>query len=154
LLKYREALHRAVAALDEHYAELKATARRRLGQLYNPNDYPPSLQGLFEVDWDWPSVEPPDYLLQLSPASYEQERSRVAARFEEAVHLAEQALVAELAKLVTHLTERLTNSDGEKKIFRDSAVKNLVEFFERFKELNVGSNQDLDELVARAQRIA
>jgi hypothetical protein len=153
LLQHREGLHRAVAALDDHYAELKATARRRLGQLYNPNDYPPSLQGLFEVDWDWPSVEPPDYLLQLSPAIYEQERNRVAARFEEAVHLAEQAFVAELGKLVSHLTERLTDSYGEKKVFRDSAIGNLVDFFGRFKELNVGSNQEIDELVARAQGI-
>src|ERR1700687_2939775 len=35
LLKLRAELHRAVAKLDTHYAELKDTARRRLGQLFN-----------------------------------------------------------------------------------------------------------------------
>src|SRR5262249_38058247 len=141
MLDLRAELHQAVARLDAHYAELQATARRRLGQLYDAADYPPSLDGLFEIEWDFPSVEPPDYLLQLSPALYEQERARVVARFEEAVQLAEQAFLTEFAKLVTHLTERLsTDGTGERKVFRDSAVFNLTDFFERFRQLNVRSN--------------
>src|SRR5262249_46649741 len=83
---------------------------------------------------------------------YEQERARVAARFEEAVQLAEQAFLEEFARLVAHLTERLTDEGGEGKVFRDSAVGNLTEFFERFRSLNVRSNAQLDELVAQAQR--
>ena len=154
LLDHRSNLRGAVATLDDHYAELKAAARQRLGSLYNPTDYPPSLQGLFEIDWDFPSVEPPDYLLQLSPALYEQEKARVASRFDEAVVLAEQAFLAELAKLITHLTERLSDeTQGEKKIFRDSAVTNLTDFFERFKQLNVRSSAELDSLVEQAQGI-
>ena len=44
--------------------------------------------------------------------------------------LAEEAFTAELAKLVSHLTERLSGQeDGKPKIFRDSAVENLTEFF-------------------------
>ena len=75
------------------------------------------------------------------------------ARFDEAVQLAEQAFTDELAKLVSHLTERLSGQeDGKPKVFRDSAVENLTEFFERFRHLNVRSNEQLDELVAQAQR--
>jgi hypothetical protein len=154
LLGLRDELQAAVARLDDHYSELQAAARRRLGRLYNPADYPPSLQGLFAIDWDWPSVEPPNYLMQLNPALYEQERQRVAARFEEAVQLAEQAFLNEFAKLVAHLTERLgTEAGGDRKVFRDSAVVNLTEFFERFRTLNVRSNDDLDALVQEAQRV-
>ena len=77
----------------------------------------------------------------------------MAARFEEAVKLAEQAFTSELAKLIEHLTERLTaDPDGQKKVFRDSAVTNLTEFFERFKTLNVRSNVELDHLVETAQQ--
>lgn len=150
---FRAELEEAVGKLDEHYTELKAAARRRLGALYDPNDYPLSLRNLFAVECDFPNVEPPDYLCQLNSAIYEQERARVAARFEEAVQLAEQTFIAELAKLISHLTERLTGSDGEKKIFRDSAVTNLTEFFNRFRQLNVRSNEELDALVSQAQRI-
>ncbi len=146
-------LDEAVEKLDEHYGELRSAARKRLGSLFNPTDYPQSLRGLFAASWDFPSIEPPAYLQQLSPQLYEQECLRVQARFNEAVQLAEQAFTDELAKLVSHLTERLSGQeDGKPKVFRDTAVENLTEFFERFRHLNVRSNEQLDGLVAQAQR--
>jgi hypothetical protein len=63
-------LAEAVTGLDEHYAELKLAARERLGSLYNADDYPASLQGMFQVAWDFPSVEPPEYLRRLNPEVY------------------------------------------------------------------------------------
>jgi hypothetical protein len=78
----------------------------------------------------------------------------MAARFEEAIRLAEEAFTSELAKLVSHLAERISGQeDGKPKIFRDSAITNLSGFFERFGQLNVRSNDQLDDLVAQAQRI-
>jgi len=154
MTELQEELQEAVWRLDEHFAELKSAARERLGSLYNPADYPESLQGLFTVSWDFPSVEPPRYLQQLHPEVYQQECQRVAARFNEAVELAEQAFVEELSKLVNHLTERLSGQeDGKPKVFRDTAVANLTSFFERFRQLNVNSNDQLDELVANCQQV-
>jgi len=150
----KQELIEAVHQLDDRYAELKAAARRQLGNLFNPADYPASLQGWFDCTWDFPSVEPPDYLRQLSPQLYEQEAARVAARFDDAVRLAEEAFTEELSKLVSHLTERLSGSeDGKPKIFRDTVVENLRDFFDRFRHLNVRSSEQLDELVGQAQRI-
>ena len=152
--EFRTELDEAVSRLDEHYAELRSAARDRLGSLYDSSDYPESLRGLFQVSWDYPSVEPPDYLQQLHPDLYQQECERVAARFDEAVRLAEQAFMEELQQLVAHLTERLTGqSDGQPKTFRNSAVNNLTDFFDRFRQLNVRSNQDLDTLVEQCQGI-
>ncbi len=149
----RAELLSAVANLDQHFEHLKSTARQRLGSLYNPADYPPTLRGLFGVEFDFPSVEPPEYLLRLNPHLYQQERDRISQRFDEAVKLAEEAFASEFAKLVAHLTERLTaDPSGERKIFRDSAITNLTEFFRRFKSLNVRSNADLDRLVESAQQ--
>lgn len=154
MIEFRTELLDAVARLDEHYAELKTAAQRRLGNLYDPLDYPPSLRGLFDLAWEFPNVQPPDYLAQLNPAIYEQERNRIAARFEEAVRLAEQAFVNEFASLVSHLCERLSQeASGEKKVFRDTAVTNLIEFFDRFRQLNVHSNDQLDRLVNEAQNL-
>ncbi len=151
---FRAELDEAVAELDRHYDELRSAARNRLGDLFDASDYPPSLIGAFAIEHDFPSVEPPPYLQQLSPELYRQECERVQARFDEAVRLAEAAFTEELAKLVEHLTERLSGDvDGKPKVFRDSAVENLTEFFERFRQLNVGSNEQLDELVARAQQV-
>jgi hypothetical protein len=107
-------LDESVIQLDARYDELKSAARRRLGSLFNAADYPATLRGWFDVSYDFPSVEPPDFLRQLSPQLYQQEAARVAARIDEAVQLAEQAFTEELSKLVSHLMERLSgNEDGK-----------------------------------------
>jgi hypothetical protein len=122
--------------------------------LYNVTDYPDSLADLFGVSWDFPAFDPPSYLRQVSPELYEQESRRITARFEEAVQLAEQAFTEEFSKVVAHLTERLAGQeDGKPKVFRDSAVENLREFFDRFRHLNVRSSDELDRLVEQSQQI-
>ena len=151
---FRDELDEAVLQLNEHYDELRHAARERLGDLFDLSDYPTTLVGMFAIEHDFPSVEPPPYLRQLSPELYQQECQRVQSRFDEAVQLAEQAFIEELARLVDHLSERLSGSaDGKPKVFRDSAVTNMAEFFERFRGLNVRSNEQLDELVGNAQRV-
>ena len=151
---FREELTGAEFDLNLVYDDIKSDARRRLGRLYNPNDYPNELRDLFGVEWDFPSVEPPSYLMRIAPEVYEEERQRVAARFDEAVRLAEQAFATEFSRLLSHLTARLANGDdGSRQVFRDSVINNLTGFFERFKELNVRSNPELDMLVEQAQQM-
>lgn len=154
LREFQAELAQAVEELDQHYDELRQAARQRLGDLFDPHDYPASLLGLFAIEHDFPSVEPPDYLRQLQPELYEQECRRVRARFTEAVALAEQAFAEELARLVEHLSERLSSDEaGKTRIFRDSAVGNLTEFFQRFQQLNIGSNEELERLVVQARQV-
>ncbi len=75
-------------------------------------------------------------------------------RFDEAVKLAEQAFADELEQLVGHLAVRLSGEDdGSPKVFRDSAVANLMKFFDRFQRLNIRSDDQLDRLVADARNI-
>jgi len=152
LTQFELELGHQAAQLDEAYEELKASARRQLGRLFASSDYPTSLREEFAMSWDFPSVDPPDYLRRLSPALYREEAARVAARFDEAVQLGEQMFLSELSDLVTHLSERLSGrSDGKPKIFRDSAVENLQEFFERFRRLHLGGEDQLEEIVTRAE---
>ena len=147
-------LTEAVEQLEQQFDAMKATARERLGSLFNPTDYPDSLRSLFDVTWEFPNVEPPSYLQQLSPDLYRQESQRVSARFDEAVQLAETAFIEEMSRLVSHLTERINGSDdGQPKVFRDTAIENIREFFQRFCELNVHSSDQLDQLVEQSQRI-
>jgi len=149
---FSQELQDAARELDRQLPDLKQAARERLGDLYDPADYPTSLDGLFAVEWDFPSVEPPQYLLELKPELYEQERRRMTGRFEEAVKLAEETFAAELSKLVGHLVERLTGQeDGKPKTFRNSVVENLGEFFSRFRSLSVRSNAELETLVKTVQ---
>ncbi len=149
-----ERLNEAVLELDGHYEDLRSAARDRLGSLFNESDYPASLSGAFSMSWDFPSVDPPSYLRQINPELYEQECDRVRTRFAEAVRLAEEAFTAELSELISHLCERLNGDrDGKPKVFRDTSVSNLTDFFGRFRSLNVGSNAELDRLVEQAQSV-
>jgi hypothetical protein len=153
MTQMRDELNEAVDVLEGHYDELKGAAQLRLGTLFDPSDYPESLKGLFAAEWEFPALEPPTYLQRLNPELYRQEQARIAARFDEAVALAESAFLGEFARLVSHLTERLAgNVDGQKKVFRDSAIENLSEFFERFRTLGIHSSAELDALVATAQQ--
>lgn len=93
-------------------------------------------------------MEVPDYLRQINLELYKQEQSRIAARLDEAVRLAEEAFLAEFSKLVSHLPERISGAvDGKPKVFRGTAVTNLHDFFGRFKSLSVRSNEDLEEVI-------
>jgi len=150
---YRERLQEAARELGAQYDQIKSEAQRRLGTLFNTSDYPSTLDGLFDLEVSYPTIEPPNYLMALHPEVYQQEQARVRERFESAVELAEQAFATELQRLTAHLAERLTGlHDGQPKVFRDSAVENLREFFERFRRLNIRSSPDLDALVEQAQQ--
>lgn len=141
-------------ALNEEYPALKTAAREQLGDLYDPQDYPETLLGLFEIAWDYPSVEPPNHLKELHPEIYEQQQKLVAARFEEAIRLHEEAFAGELKGLVSHLVERLTGTDEAGKPVRlaATAVTNVREFFEKFRETAIHSSPELDELILHAEK--
>jgi hypothetical protein len=150
---YRERLQESAQELSSQYDTIKSEAQRRLGTLFNSSDYPQTLDGLFDLEVSYPTIEPPAYLVSLHPEVYQQEQARVRERFESAVELAEQAFATELQRLTAHLAERLTGlHDGQPKVFRDSAVENLREFFERFRRLNIRSSPELDALVEQAQQ--
>jgi hypothetical protein len=150
---YRDRLQEAARELAAQYDQIKSEAQRRLGTLFNARDYPSTLDGLFDLEVSYPTIEPPNYLMALLPEVYQQEQARVRERFESAVELAEQAFATELQRLTAHLAERLTGlHDGQPMVFRDSAVENFREFFERFRRLNIRSSPELDALVEQAQQ--
>lgn len=154
MLEFRDRLNNAVATLEEHYEAIKADARERLGDLYNPADYPTSLEGVFSLTWDYPSIEPPEYLLNYNPQLYRQQQARIQERFEQAVVLAENAFGERLQELIDHLLERLRGVEtGEAKRFSNSTVENFAEFAAEFRRMNIRGNTQLESLINQAQSI-
>lgn len=147
-------LAEAVQELQAKYDDLVIDARLCLGELFDAKDYPETLTDKFSLSWDYHETQPPEYLKQLNPAIYEAAVRRVEARFSQAVEMAEQAFIDEFGTMVAHLSDRMApNAEGNPKIFKDTAISNLVAFFGRFREMNVGSNAALDELVNQAQQL-
>jgi len=152
--QFRQELLDAARELSGQYDQLKLEAQRRLGTLFDPTDYPTTLDGMFDLEVSYPPIEPPHYLIALNPGVFEAEQARVRERFEAAVEMAEQAFATELQRLTAHLAERLTGlQDGEPKVFRDTAITKFTEFFERFRRLNIRSSTELDALVDQARQV-
>jgi hypothetical protein len=149
--EFRERLAAAAANLQLEYETIKNASREKLGELYNPSDYPATLEGVFDVRWEYPPVEPPNYLMTFNPELYEQEQQRIQQRFESAVVMAENAFAEQLQEMVEHLIERLTDDPGgDKKVFRNAAVENFKDFYENFRRMNVRSNAQLEGLIQQA----
>jgi hypothetical protein len=151
---YSAELRDAAADLEREFDALKAETARQLGSLFEPADYPTTLLGYFAVHWDFPNLEPPSNLIWLSPSVHRMEEYRIQTKFDEAVRLADQGFLDELARLVHHLCERISgaNPDGSPKVFRDGAVNDLGGFIPRYRRLNRGSQAQLDEMVALVDR--
>ena len=141
----------AVLELENVFQELLAENRDRLGSLFNRSDYPATLISEFAAAVEFPELNPPNYLANLSPELYRRESERVAARFDQAIELAETAFADELSALVGRLVDRLQpDENGQPKIFRDSTIDNFREFIARFRRLSIGSSAELDRLVDQA----
>lgn len=150
----RDELDAAVQILWECFEEIKTTAEQKLGSLYNPADYPRDIRGLFRIDWDMPSLTPPDWAKTTNPRLYEELSKKVAARFDSAVQLAEEAFTAELVEMIDKLQGKLSGlDDGTEKRLKESTLDNLTDFFSRFRSLNLHSSKELDELVEKAEGI-
>ena len=148
---FREQLKAAEANLQLEYDTLKNAAREKLGALFNSADYPASLEGVFDVKWEYPAVDAPNYLMTFNPELYEQEQRRIQTRFENAVVMAEDAFAERLQEMISHLIERLTDEpDGTRKVFKKSAIDNFKEFYDNFRHMNVRSNEQLEGLIKQA----
>ena len=73
MIDFRSELKTAVERLVHAHGEWNAAAVSGVGPLNNPEDLQDTFGNLFAFTWDFPSLEPPDYLRQLCPLIYEQE---------------------------------------------------------------------------------
>lgn len=151
---YKTFLSEAAEDLEAEYAKMKKTARDRLGDLFNEDDYPATIADKWGIHWDYVTTEPPEHLKKIAPEIYDREMKRVQQQFDEAVSLTEAAFTDQLNKLVSHLVDRLgTTEDGKPKKFNSTTVDNFNLFFEKFSQMNIGSNGKLTQLVDEAKML-
>lgn len=145
---YRGELREAVYDLQiHHYENLLEQAKHDRGELYDRSHYPETLEGQFDMEIDFPSFEPPPWMETYAPALYAQQQALVAAKMEQSVVLWEQEVVSQVHKLVTHFAEICTDGPEGKKRLHSTAVTNLHEAVKRFKDMNIGSDAQLDAIM-------
>ena len=138
---FRAELDDAVANLDRHYAELKQAAREAtLGGLFKPvglsRDRGRPLRRRRGTSPTCPSP-PSDYLVQLSPGALRgRRRARGSPPGSRRGRAAGRAGVRGRVRPGWSPTsaDRMagTGEDGQPRVFRDSAIANLTDFFGRF----------------------
>lgn len=146
----------AVEALDKEFPSLRLEAEKKAGRLFNASEVPLSIKGEINLSWSFPSVEPDKNLLEAGLAQvYQQERERVTTELRHAAELAKDELTKELAERVERLAKMLceTTADGRPKRFIAGNLENLHTFFDRFKNVNLGDDDQLNQLVERAQKM-
>lgn len=153
--KRREQLNVMLADLDAGWQSVKDDAKDRLQELYQEADYPAVPSAAFGIYLSFPAIQPDERLKKLNRDLYDAEAKRIAGKFAAAVDLAESAAAAKLAELIQHFVDRLVpGEDGKQKTIRSSTVENIKEFAEQFQSTTIGSNPELDALVAKVEAMA
>lgn len=158
MIGFTSALDQAVAGLQAAYWEIRQERKTALAGMFREGDYPITLEDQFSIWVEYPSIEPPEYLKTTNTRLWEQERQRAVSRFEQAVKMAESAMLEEVKGLVDKLVDRLSydeTGNAKRFVIRPDGscpvVDNLKEFFQRFKTMSLGSNQDLEFLCQSAE---
>lgn len=148
-------LNGLIGDLNSAWGDVKEEAKGRLKGLYQEADYPESPSGHYGFRVEFPGVEPDPKLMQLHPDLFAAERARVLQDLQAAADRAERAARDQLAELLRHFVERLgVDDEGNPQMLRTSTVSNIREFVASFSSVTLGSNTELDALVAEVEGLA
>ena len=145
-------LDAARTVFEECYPQLVEDARDDNGDLFDRSVYLADFAGQYTYKVDYPALTAPAWLKDFSPNLYAEQSAKIAARFDAAVGMAEDAFAAELSDMIGTLQRKLQGlDDGTEKRLHETSLTNLREFFERFKSLNLHSSAELDRIVEQAE---
>lgn len=149
------------AKLEEEFVAawlgLVREAKWRLGPLFDPSEYPTvnALRDALKMEWsliEWGTPE--KKLRTISKAMFEKERAKAEAMWANAAVQIEDALVAGMSEVFSHLADVLSGGeDGKPKKFKQASVSKVEEFLELLAKRNLTGRKDLDELAEKGRRL-
>ena len=148
-----EELRGKVEAFLKIYPQKIKDVEKRLGEHFNPADYPTvkELRNRFRFSWQWVEFEVPK---GLPNKIFQAEKKKAEAMWSSAAEMIAQTLREAFRKLVAHAAEVLeTDSEGRTKKFKDATFENITEFINTFKNRNLTNDSELETLVKKAQEV-
>lgn len=140
-----------VTSFIDNYDYLVAEAKRWLGDLYDPNDYPTkeNITNKFNMDMAILPVPSNDFRVALSS----DELTRIQEDLESRMATVQQEAMNDcwhrLYKHVEHITEKLSDP---KNIFRDSMIENARETCDLLTRLNIAEDPNLEAMRQQVER--
>lgn len=128
-----------------NYDALQQDAKRILGNLYNPADYPSSMEirQKFHMDMSVFPVPSTDFRVSIASEELTRIQQDVERRVKEAEQTAMKEVWQRLYDRVKHMAEKLADP---KAIFRDSMVENAREICAILPRLNFADDPNLEAL--------
>lgn len=152
--EYLEARKERVNAFLSVYGEAVEEARKRLGAVFNPADYPPleSVRASFFVETAYIDFGVPGRLKEIRPKLFARERAAFKEKLENAAEEIRLGMRAVFQDLVNHMIQRLAPAtDGKKKVFKRNLIENLAEFMDSFADRNIADDEELKKIIGVAR---
>lgn len=124
-----------VQALKSVYFQRIAEDKTKLREKFSEKHYPSlsALDETFRINWRYWSIGPSAELESISADVYQQEVSRVRSEVALLGEEIKSTLRQSAFELVAHMHDRLGMDEaGKPKVFRASAVENLIKFIDQF----------------------
>ena len=137
-----------VTQFIEQYPNLVLAAERSLGDLFNPADYP-SIDEVrskfgFRLVFS-PVAESGDFRIDVGNSELAELRAQYESAYESRVHEAMQVAWDKLHDVLTTMSEKLTEPEGEKpKLFHGTFVSNITDMCQLLTHLNITNNPELE----------
>ena len=145
--KFEVALDEAKRLFMEHYDEVVAQAQTRLGDLFDPDDYPPreNFHHLIDIEWKvWPVPEGEHFVANLAAHEVQVAREKITEEIANRVRGGVESLFGRIRQAVESMQERLDDGPEEKmKIFRNTLTSNLRNACEMASRLNITGDGQL-----------
>lgn len=137
-----------VTQFIEQYPNLVLAAERSLGDLFNPADYP-SIDEVrskfgFRLVFS-PVAESGDFRIDVGNSELAELREQYESAYESRVQEAMQTAWDKLHDVLTTMSEKLTEPEGEKpKLFHGTFVSNITDMCQLLTHLNITNNPELE----------
>lgn len=146
-----------VAKFLDRYEELTKEAAALLGPQWKASDYPPvaEVERKFRFEFFFMEIDSvPDTLSTIDAAIYDEAVKNTEKKLSQVVDDIRLGLTESFQEIIDHMASRLASGDdGKPKIFRDSLINNLTEFFAEYPLRNVTGRFELDALVEKAKKV-
>lgn len=136
----------AADSFESHYPTFIENARSLLNGLWNPNDYPspPEIRAKFSFEIKFnPIPDSNDFRVNITDTEIQRIQQDIEKRLKSSSAIAMKDLYDRTASALSHMVDRLEDSDA---IFRDTLVSNLSDLVVLLPKLNVINDPKLDKI--------
>jgi len=144
---FRDDFEREVVNFIQVYPSLKDEAKQRLNGMFKEDDYPDvlTLETKFAIkSMILPVPEADDFRVNLLETEVDSIRESIKDQVETSTESAMNDLWQRLFKVVSHMSERLSDPDNK---FKNTLVENIIDLCELLPKLNITEDPILNDAV-------